>query len=193
MIKLFYDSEFTGLQQKTTLISIGFITENNDTFYAEFDDYDRTQIDEWLSENIIQKLKYNEDTPFIEVSLDENDNNVTIMKGNSKEIVREFENWLYNIAGVTPEEVTDPLFEVWSDCLSYDWVLFNQMWDHAFNIPKIVYYIPFDICTGFKIFDIDPDVSREAFAEITEDIDKHNSLWDAKVIKACYEKIERIR
>jgi hypothetical protein len=29
--------------------------------------------------------------------------------------------------------------EIWSDCLSYDWVLFNQLFGHAFNIPKNVY------------------------------------------------------
>jgi hypothetical protein len=79
--------------------------------------------------------------------------------------------------------------EIWSDCLAYDWVLFNQLWGHAFNIPKNVYYIPFDICTLFKIKGIDPDINREEFAEIQEKPEKHNALWDAKVIKACYEKL----
>jgi hypothetical protein len=34
--------------------------------------------------------------------------------------------------------------EIWSDCL--DWVLFNEIFGHAFKIPKNVFYIPFDIC-----------------------------------------------
>ena len=44
--------------------------------------------------------------------------------------------------------------EIWSDCLSYDWVLFNQIWGHAnFNIPKAIYYIPltFALCLRLKV------------------------------------------
>ena len=35
MTKIFFDTEFTGLHQKTTLISIGLIAETGETFYAE--------------------------------------------------------------------------------------------------------------------------------------------------------------
>jgi len=76
---------------------------------------------------------------------------------------------------------------MWSDCLAYDWVLFNDLFGHAFNIPKNVYYIPFDICTLFKLKGIDPDINREEFAGMQGA--KHNALHDAKVIKACYEKL----
>jgi hypothetical protein len=84
---------------------------------------------------------------------------------------------------------------MWSDCLSYDWVLFSQIWGHAFNIPKNVYYIPFDICTVFKMKGIDPDVSREKFGcgEVYNEMPKHNALWDARVIKMCYEKLNDVR
>jgi hypothetical protein len=34
--KIFFDTEFTGLHQGTTLISIGLISECGKTFYAEF-------------------------------------------------------------------------------------------------------------------------------------------------------------
>ena len=86
--------------------------------------------------------------------------------------------------------------EMWSDCLSYDWVLFNQLWGHAFKIPANVYYIPFDISTLFKIKGIDPDINREAFSfghDIPEDAKKHNSLWDSLVIKKCYEKLMMLK
>jgi|TARA_Y100000310_G_scaffold12531_2_gene12906 hypothetical protein len=78
--------------------------------------------------------------------------------------------------------------EMWSDCLSYDWVLFNQIWGHAFNIPSNIYYIPFDLCTLFKIKGINPDISREEYSEMTGGSKKHHALWDAKVIKECYLK-----
>ena len=79
--------------------------------------------------------------------------------------------------------------EMWSDCLAYDWVLFNDLFGHAFNIPNNIYYIPFDICTLFKIKEIDPDISREKFINNSIRGKKHNSLYDAKVIKACYDEL----
>jgi hypothetical protein len=84
---------------------------------------------------------------------------------------------------------------MWSDCLSYDWVLFCQIWEHAFNIPKNVYYIPFDICTVFKLKAIDPDINREKFGcgEVYSEMPKYNALWDARIIKMCYEKLMGVR
>jgi hypothetical protein len=39
MLKVFLGTEFTGLYQNTSLVSIGLVTEDGKTFYAEFDDY----------------------------------------------------------------------------------------------------------------------------------------------------------
>jgi hypothetical protein len=78
-------------------------------------------------------------------------------------------------------------FEIWSDCLAYDWVLFCDLFGGAMKVPSNIYYIPFDICTLFKARGVDPDVNREEFAGITGS--KHNALHDAKVIKVCYEKL----
>jgi hypothetical protein len=80
---------------------------------------------------------------------------------------------------------------MWSDCLSYDWVLFSQIWEHAFNIPKNVYYIPFDLSSLLKIYGYDPDLSRKDFSGLNETA--HNALGDAKMIKACYDKIMKVQ
>jgi hypothetical protein len=179
-MKVFFDTEFTGLHQNTTLISIGMVSEDGKTFYAEFTDYDKTQVDEWLQTNVIDKLEigqYTDDDYFPYADA------VTI-KGDKEEIAFCLEHWLHERAG------SDKL-EMWSDCLAYDWVLFCQLWGHAFKVPDCVYYIPFDICTVMKVKGIDPDVNREAFAvggDITNG-KKHTALWDAMVIKACYEKM----
>ena len=77
---------------------------------------------------------------------------------------------------------------MWSDCLAYDWVLFNNIFGTAFDIPKNVNYIPRDICTLFDIKGIDPDINRIIFSELINQT-QHNSLSDAIVIKACYEKL----
>lgn len=183
-MKLFFDTEFTGLHQKTTLISIGFIAENGKTFYAEFNDYDKSQIDDWLEENVINKLLFNNQNHIIPRGLVTSLDNYK-MKGNSQEIAHVLKDWLSQFDSV----------EVWSDCLSYDWVLFNNLFGTAFDIPKNIYYIPFDICTFFKIEGIDPDISREKYAKEWlekngySEAGKHNCLWDAIVIKGCYETL----
>lgn len=173
--KIFFDTEFTGLHQKTTLISIGLISECGKTFYAELTDYEVLQCDTWIFENVIKNLLFNEH-PNSGIVLS-NDPNCFEIKANSLSVKEQLENWLSQFEKV----------EIWSDCLSYDWVLFNQLFGHAFNIPKNVYYIPFDICTLFKIKGVDPDISREEYASMSENSVKHNALWDAKVIKKCYE------
>ena len=172
--KIFFDTEFTGLHQKTTLISIGLISECGKTFYAELTDYDKAQIDAWLQENVIDNLLVKENSIG---GLDYPDTRVVI--GTIKSVKDYLSEWLSQFESI----------EIWSDCLSYDWVLFNQIFGHAFNIPNNVYYIPFDICTLFYAKGIDADINREEFTEMTDDSIKHNALWDAKVIKACYEKL----
>ena len=47
-MKIFFDTEFTGLHQGTTLISIGMIAEDGRELYCELNDYDKTQIDNCL-------------------------------------------------------------------------------------------------------------------------------------------------
>ena len=59
--KIFFDTEFTGLHQHTTLISIGLVAENGREFYAELTDYDRGQLDEWLREHVIGNLIFGDD------------------------------------------------------------------------------------------------------------------------------------
>ena len=40
-----------------------------------------------------------------------------------------------------------------------------------------------------KLKNVDPDISREEFINDSVEGDKHNALYDAEVIKACYEKL----
>jgi len=196
MKKVFFDTEFTGLHQKTTLISIGMVASSGQTFYAELNDYDKSQIDDWLQKNVIENLLMlpppeGEDEFYMAMKSNDSihkniyDDYSIKLRGDTKSIKEALETWLEQF-----EEV-----EMWSDCLSYDWVLFNQIFGHAFNIPKNVYYIPFDICTLFKIKGIDPDINREDFCLeeglTTETSAKHNALWDAKVIKMCYDKLTK--
>ncbi len=180
-MKIFFDTEFTGLHQNTTLISIGCVASNGREFYAELTDYDKSQIDEWLKENVINNLDYktNENWAYT-------DGAHTGRLGDRVYIAGELKLWLKSFNKV----------QMISDCLSYDWVLFCQLWGHAFNIPSNVSPAPRDINQDIADFlGIDEksafDINREEFCGLEDDGLKHNALWDAKVIKACYEKLIR--
>lgn len=182
--KIFFDTEFTGLHKNTTLISIGLISECGKTFYAEFIDYDKSQVDKWIEENVLSKCIYlNSEANHYWT----NRNKDALECCGDKSFVKaELSLWLSQFEHV----------EVWSDCLAYDWVLFCDIFGHAFEVPKNVHYIPFDICTLFKAKGVDPDTNREGFGGAwyeSEQTFKHNAMWDAKVIKLCYDNLIKMQ
>lgn len=182
--KIYFDCEFTGLHKNTTLISIGLIADNGCTFYAELEDYDKSQVDAWIEENVISKLKYSSNKNYegwFSTGNEFVNYSVSILLTNKEVLKKRLENWLKQFESV----------EMYSDCLAYDWVLFNDIFEHALNIPHHVYYIPFDLSTALKYKGIDPDINREKFAGISDVENKHTALHDAKVIKACFEKLEK--
>lgn len=171
-MKIFFDTEFTGLHKNTTLISIGCVAENGAQFYAELDDYDLSQVDNWIRENVCNHL-------WIQNPNDQPPDGCTYIIGNNDDVQGELMHWLAQWQSV----------EMWADCLAYDWMLFCDLFGGALNIPSNVYYIPFDIATLMKVKGVDPDVDRVAFASTDANMQKHNALYDALVIKACYERL----
>ncbi len=179
MTKIFFDTEFTGLRQATTLISIGCVAENGREFYAEFTDYDRSQIDDWLRDNVLAHLVYGGDE-----NRAYTDGAHTGRVGDSAYIAGELKAWLESF-----DEV-----QMVSDCLAYDWVLFCQLWGHAFNIPANVSPAPRDInqdMAGFLGIDEKSafDIDRKKFCNLDDRSIEHNAGWDARIIRACYEKL----
>jgi hypothetical protein len=169
-MNIFFDTEFTGLHRNTTLISIGLITETGEGFYAEFNDYDKHQINGWLQDNVIDNLILKDDM------LTTNDNQTIYVKGDTNFIKNHLEKWLSKFDNI----------EMWGDVISYDWILFTNLFDNSI-LPNNIYYIPFDLSTLLKVKGVDPDISREEFVSLSGD--KHNSLWDAIIIKKCYDKL----
>lgn len=201
MTRLFFDTEFTGLHKNTTLISIGIISECGRKFYAELTDYDKTQLNDWLNENVIANL-YLTDEFFGNPKpvhgsekLDKTkpiafwDDEDLYVRGDKEFLKKELTNWFRWLA---EHQENFEKFEIWSDCLAYDWVLFNDIFGTAFDIPKEVYYIPFDICPIMLEANVDPDINREEYAfegNIPENVRKHNALWDAEIIKMCFDRL----
>lgn len=181
-MRIFFDTEFTGLRQDTTLISIGCIAENGRTFYAECIDYDRAQVDSWIEEHVLRALQWPKAMAEDAEAHFWFTNYPQEVEGfGTRERVGAFlADWLKEFGQV----------EMWSDCLAYDWVLFCQLFGGALNLPSHIYYIPFDLSTLLKANHIDPDISREKFAGMDTLARKHNALWDARVIKGCWDKME---
>lgn len=208
-LKVFYDSEFTGLSKDTSLISVGFVTENlNDegkskAFYGEFTDYNESQINPWLQENIIGNL-FLDKTPDVRDEkmkpLIENwgITNLIHTRGDSDKIRKDLKIWLSDISSESGKQVI-----IISDVLSYDWMLFVDLMatytDGYPNLPKSVYYLPIDIASTLFECGIDPDINREEFAQgilrkgiTSQESIKHNSLWDCLICKTVYKKLQRI-
>lgn len=184
-MNIFFDTEFTGLHKNTTLVSIGLVSEDNKSFYAEFTDYDKGQVDEWLETNVIRKT-WLYANPQAEPSgeVEEGKWADVHVFGPKDFVKRCLEEWLGQFH-------KSYRIEMWGDCLAYDWVLFCDLWGSALRLPKKIYYIPFDLCTLMLINEVDANISRERFCgegALFDDL-KHTAIWDARVIKACYTRI----
>lgn len=176
-MKIFFDTEFTGLHKNTTLISIGLVDGDGRTFYAELTDYDQDQVDDWIQEHVINNLKFNDDNKF---RINLHNDNIEV-KGDKKYVADCLRVWLSKYDKV----------QLVSDVCHYDMVLFIDLFGSAFDLPKQVcpfcYDINHDIAELCEISDVEAfDKSREELCYKDIEGDKHNALYDAKVIKEIY-------
>lgn len=174
--KLFFDLEFTGLHKNTTLISIGVTSEYGDKFYGICEDYDKSQVNDWIEENVIKNLGNSH-------------------RASTKDVGIALNKWLENYFKGSEIQFV-------SDVCHYDFVLLVDLLTNggtAFDLPKnispVCHDINQDIAEYLGITDREAfDLNREEF--ITSECkdlpegDKHNSLYDALVIKQIYEIIE---
>lgn len=194
-MKLFFDTEFTGLHKDTTLISIGIIAENNRCFYATLTDYDVTQVDDWIEKNVINNLEISSE--LLELY------DITEVTGTKQEVKESFLQWL--------DTLESDSFELVSDVCHYDMTLFVDLFGTAFDLPENISPCCYDInqdiyySTGSlqEAFDTNREQLLQTLAERTyddildkmtpiinlDDSCKHNSLYDAIVIKCLYELI----
>ena len=170
------DTEFTGLHKNTTLISIGLVSECGKTFYSEFTDFDKTQVDSWIQQNVIDNLILSIPDGVLTFQATHTPDDFTV-KGDKRVIVRFLHAWLSQFDKI----------QIISDVLAYDWVLFCDIFGSTFDIPKNVSYLPLDLATMFYMKGIDPDINRQEFCGLKNT--QHNALDDAKVIKVCFEKL----
>jgi hypothetical protein len=174
--RIFYDSEFTGLHQYTTLISLALLCESGLGFYAEFNDFAQDQCDDWIKTNVLQHTQYigKHQEAFIQ-----SDGQLTQCFGNREWICQHLQVWLAQFHSI----------EIWADCLAYDWVLFCQLFGGALHLPGNIFFMPFDLVDLLKIKNIDPNVSRSEFAGLPN-LSPHHALSDANLLKACFQALQ---
>lgn len=177
---IFYDSEFTGLHQQTTLMAVGFSGASGAEFYAEFTDYAREQCDAWIQANVLAHTRWLREETSGPLLVQEGD--LTACLGNSAFVAARLAEWLGQF----------PAVEMWADCPAWDWVLFCQLFGGALHIPRQIFYLPHDLATLFHCRGLCADTPRAEFANrMPEGItgQQHNALWDARLAKACHAKL----
>ena len=198
---IYFDTEFTGLRKDTSLISIGLVDCNGKKFYAEFEDYDRSQVDDWIDENVISNLSSPEN------HFDEYRDYWT-MTGRREEISERLRMWL--------SQYSDRRVQFVSDVSHYDFVLLidlilNNPEFTAIQLPDWISPVCHDINQDIALhLYMDENVRKKADTtdacaftlsreEILESLNlklpkgiKHNSLFDAEVIRRIHQCIWNI-
>lgn len=195
-MKIFFDTEFTGLVPNTALISIGMITENGEKLYAEFTDFKEELCDEWIKENVLANL-WTLTNDKRTVFHHDKDNLIWYYKGDSSQVKDFISIWFDKVSSNGVYDI-----ELVSDVCHYDMTLLCNLFGGAFNLPKNVCPACYDICQDL-VDEYDGGINnmKEAFDYSREDLckfynqgklpngghKKHNSLYDAEVIKMIYE------
>lgn len=205
-LKVYYDAEMTELSMNGLLISIAFLSESGAYFYAECPWYDansnRYPISDWIKDNVVANLLFNDRTEVVETSefVDDNDclHHSYMVKGGPRMICDWMTSWIERELIASGHKK----IQFYTDCYAYDWALLMDLIcvnGNALNVPDNIDYIPIDLSTWIYLHDMDPDISREELAgsmfveqlQNTEPFNrlltpKHNSLWDAYIARKCF-------
>lgn len=191
-MKIFYDSEFTGLHKDTTLISIALVDEEGRSLYAEFNDYDPKQVDEWIEENVLE-------------------NTINLRRSNNIKIKHDMQTlyptckFLFGSKKTLRQPVLDWIskydeIELVSDVGHYDVILLiDFLYGSALQSPIYTYIDANTLIADAYNISINEafDYSREKLSTYNEcedeaiQINKHNALYDTLVLKSIYESLKK--
>jgi len=202
MLKVYFDTEFTGLFQGAELISIGLVDEYGNNFYAELNDFDKDSVGEWVKENVISKLIQNKYNGF---RYSDDPRYMRLYNANKLNVAKALETYFKYILKDSDEDY----IQLVSDICYYDMVLFQGIFGGAFNVPKYVSPVCHDINTDLAqyldihekdAFDFSrikccKDLREMALLRVPEDVvydpnAQHNALLDARIIKGIAEALE---
>ena len=199
-MKLFFDTEFTGLHKNTALISVGIVAEDGRRFYGVLNDFDRMQCTQWIKKNVLKGSV--EDLLCIPVSIiedigeDGKYRDFWIVSGNKRLVSIHLNRWLNWIGGYDSIQFV-------SDVCHYDFVLLIDLitnggtaFDLPGNISPVCHDMNQDIARFYKVTDAEAfDMDRE---QIMNDLcgqdyivkgNKHDAMYDAEVMRAIWREV----
>ncbi|WP_167483396.1 3'-5' exoribonuclease domain-containing protein [Leptospira bandrabouensis] len=169
---VFFDTEFTGERADTTLVSIGLVTLSGESAYFTLNDYDQSQVSDWLKENVLSMI----------------DSSKSV---SSKETAEGIRVWLEKQAG-------DDKISLVSFGKTNDIILLFNLWKNFKEDPSqfhFLYDLPpylnhaehIDFCTllvaaGVSLSSFD----KEKYAMLDKVGKKHNALYDAELLRSCF-------
>jgi DNA polymerase III epsilon subunit-like protein len=171
---VFVDCEFTGEHALTTLVSVGLVTLTGHELYVTLNDYDRSQVTDWLRENVLAAI----------------DGTQSVSSAEAFRRIKQFLDGYTN---------GSPLYVV-SAGLCQDVILLLELFKHGsqsaayfhalHDTPDYLRHYAFiDLNTLFRTAGIAPMSRREEFAGVTAHGRRHNALDDARVVRACFLKL----
>ncbi|TGL45843.1 3'-5' exoribonuclease domain-containing protein [Leptospira perdikensis] len=169
---IFLDTEFTGERSDTTLVSIGLVALSGESVYYTLNDFDESQVTDWLKENVLSMI----------------DSSKSL---SSKIVAENVRDWLDGQAG-------DEKISLVSFGKANDIILLYDLWKNFKEDPSqfhFLYDLPFylnhaehiDFCTllvatGIPISSFD----KEKYAMLDKVGKKHNALYDAELLRNCF-------
>jgi hypothetical protein len=151
----FFDCEYheRGYQYPIDLISIGIVAEDDRKFYGESNEVDLNSLSPWLKENVVPHLS-----------------GPRLSRG-------QIASGLINLVAGDPK----PVF--WGYFVSYDWVLFCQLFGRMIELPGIFPGFPRDLRQELSRigFNGHPKILRPGPA--------HNALADAEWNKLIWQEL----
>ena len=185
ILRVYFDCETTSLLDDAKLISIGLITDNNDIFYAELNDYnyrlntepynafqkDDVAIDEWTNKHIIPNLLFRD---YYYDNTKCNGDKIQIYKANSVSISELLTVWLDKINS------DNKTICFYGDNICHTWkFLFNLISQN--NRPNII-NSPIDLFSSFVVNNVSLLVDRLQYVSFHSLLDCKLYFDDIKLI-----------
>lgn len=168
---VFINMQFTSLDSNCSPVSIGLVDMDGNSFYAEFETYDPMLMDPWAMQNLPSALIVA--NPSMTINADE------VVIGDKDAVVMGLTRWFERYTSV----------ELWGDAKDYAIVGFDELFGGWHNRPTNINHTSYDITTYMRVKGVDPDISREEFVGETINGLRNNALYNARLIKAAYEKL----
>lgn len=173
-MKYFLDTEFIERPGSIQLISIGIVSEGGSTFYAENTSFDEREADEWIKENVLNKLRWWGDW-----SISRGFSNVDLLNT----IPAHCE--VFGPISLISKSLLaffrfDESPEFWGYYADYDWVVFCWIFGKMIDLPK-----------GWPKYcrDLKQMLDESDKDKIADPEGEHNALIDALWNKELYEHL----